>query len=322
MSNDYIELHAPVNIAGQLFNRTNESTPLFNMLGAPVTTQSREFIVGAQYTNEAAADDNAVSEVASRTAPDAVQIQPTQVTNLTQINHYAVDATYRGLSNSDELTGLNLADQSGNVPNQLDFAIANKVRKMRNDMEKTIFNGVYNKATDKTEIDETRGFRAAITTNVVAAGGIEWDVDVLGDLAEKVATGSPEQSLEGMVLVVGAKGKRQITNNVVLAYGQTTPASRTVGGANVTEILTDFGTIYVMFHRFATASEGLLLRPSIARVVGQPVPGKGNYFYEALAKDGAAERGQIYAQWGLDHGLEWFHGKVTGLATTLASAAS
>lgn len=322
MANEYIELHDPVNIAGQLFNRTNESTPLFNLLGAPVSTQSREFIVGAEYTNEAASDSNAVSEAASRTAPEAVHIQPTQVTNLTQINHYAVDATYRGLSNSDELTGLNLANQSGNVPNQLDFSIANKVRKMRNDIEKTMFNGVYNKAANKDQVDETRGFRAAITTNVVAAGGVEWNVDILGDLAEAVATGSPEQSLDGMVLVVGAKGKRQITNNVILAYGGTVPASRTVGGAAVTEVLTDFGTIYVMYHRFATASEGLLLRPSIARIVGQPVPGKGNYFYEPLAKTGAAEQGQIYAQWGLDHGLEWFHGKVTGLATTLASAAS
>lgn len=322
MANDYIELHAPVNIAGQLFSKTNVSTPIMNLLASPVTTQSREFIVGAEYSNEAASDSNAVSELASRTAPEAVQIQPTQVSNLTQINHYAVDATYRGLSNSDELTGLNLANESGNIPNQLDFAIARKVEKMRTDMEKTIFNGVYNKAASKSEIDETRGFRAAITTNVVAAGGIEWDVDVLGNLAEKVAVTAPEQTLDGMILVVGAKGKRQITNNVVLAYGQSTPASRTVGGANVTEILTDFGTLYVMFHRFATASEGLLLRPSVARVVGQPVPGKGNYFYETLAKTGASESGQIYAQWGLDHGLEWMHGKVTGLATTLASAAS
>lgn len=321
MANDYIELHAPVNIAGQLFSKTDVSTPLMNLLAPPVSVQSREFIVGAEYSNEAAADDNAVSELATRAVPEAVQIQPAQVTNLTQINHYGVDATYRGLSNADELTGLNLAGESGNIPNQLDFAIARKVEKMRSDMEKTIFNGVYNKAASKSEIDETRGFRAAITTNTVAAGGVEWNVDILGDLAEKVATG-PAGNINGMILVVGAKGKRQITNNVVLAYGQTVPASRTMGGADVTEVLTDFGTIYVMYHRFATASEGLLLRPSIARVVGQPVPGKGNYFYEDLPHAGAAEVGQIYAQWGLDHGLEWFHGKVTGLATTLASAAS
>jgi hypothetical protein len=43
-----------------------------------------------------------------------------------------------------------------------------------------------------------------------------------------------------------------------------------------------------------------------------PVPGKGYVFYEQLAKTGAAETGQIYAQLGLGYTAEEYHAKITG----------
>jgi hypothetical protein len=51
-------------------------------------------------------------------------------------------------------------------------------------------------------------------------------------------------------------------------------------------------------------------------VVTCPVPGKGNMFYEELSKTGASEKGQIYGQIGLDHGPEFMHGHISGLATS------
>ena len=55
---------------------------------------------------------------------------------------------------------------------------------------------------------------------------------------------------------------------------------------------------------------------SVVNPVALPVPGKGILFYEALSKTGAAEKGQIYGQLGIDYGPEEFHGTITGLKTT------
>ena len=58
----------------------------------------------------------------------------------------------------------------------------------------------------------------------------------------------------------------------------------------------------------------------IAPVI-QPVPGKGNFFLEQLAKTGAGESYQLFGQIGLDHGPEWYHGKFTDIATTFTAPA-
>ena len=41
--------------------------------------------------------------------------------------------------------------------------------------------------------------------------------------------------------------------------------------------------------------------------VEQPVPGKGNFFLEPLAKEGAGDKYQIFGQIGLDYGNELLH---------------
>ena len=53
--------------------------------------------------------------------------------------------------------------------------------------------------------------------------------------------------------------------------------------------------------------------------VYQPVPGKGNFFLEPLAKTGAGEKYQLFGQIGLDHGPEWYHGKFTGIAQSFTA---
>ena len=48
--------------------------------------------------------------------------------------------------------------------------------------------------------------------------------------------------------------------------------------------------------------------------VFQEVPGKGLLFIEDLAKEGAADKKQLYGQIGLAHGPAFLHGSITGLA--------
>ena len=67
------------------------------------------------------------------------------------------------------------------------------------------------------------------------------------------------------------------------------------------------------------AGTALLLNLDVISHVYQPVPGKGNFFLEPLAKTGAGEKYQLFGQLGLDHGPEWYHGKFTGIATTFTA---
>ena len=93
-------------------------------------------------------------------------------------------------------------------------------------------------------------------------------------------------------------------------------------GSNLLKYRTPFGTLYFLEggHRYQPNGTAGFYRLGICRNVLQSVPGKGNFFYEALAKTGASDSGQIFGQWGLDHGHEWMHGKITGLATTTSAS--
>jgi hypothetical protein len=305
---------APVNIAGVLFSKTDVRTPLFNMLGG-VAAGSREFLFGAEYTIGSASQP-AITEDASMTAPTPTFDQPTQAKNVTQMFHRAVSASYRKVSDSDALTGLNLAGQANNVANPLAFSIANRTAEVRNDMEFTILNGVYNLAANSAQADKTRGLNAAVTTNVVAAGDEELGPDMLIEVARKIALLSPY----GLIGVLGVLNAEQIVqlNKIITNEGQR--ASMDAAGSNLLAYRTPFGTLNFLEggHRYQANGTAGFYNLGICRNVLQGVPGKGNFFYEPLAKTGAAESGQIFGQWGLDHGPEWMHAKITGLKETTA----
>jgi hypothetical protein len=306
----------PVNVAGVLFNKTDVRTPLFNMLGG-VVTGSREFITGSEYELDTASQP-AISETESVTAPTPSFTERTQAKNVTQIFHRAVSTTYRKMSDTESLTGLNLEGLSNNVPSETAFQIANRLAEIRNDIEYTIINGEYNLATTADTIDKTRGLIAAISTNVYAAGDEELSPDMLIHIARDISTNSPY----GMSGIVGILNAEQIVqlNKIITNEGQR--ATMSDAGSNLTTYLTPFGRLNFLEggHRYMPNGTAVFAHLSSCRNVLQPVPSKGNFFYETLAKTGAAESGQLFGQWGLDYNHEWVHGKITGLKTTTSAS--
>ena len=111
-----------------------------------------------------------------------------------------------------------------------------------------------------------------------------------------------------VVLCVGSTQKQIITD--IYSYA---PTDRNVGGTNIKQLETDFGNIGIVLDRFMPQTAVLAAELSVMAPVFQPVPGKGNFFYEELAKAGASEEGQIFGQFGLDHGPAFMHGAITGL---------
>lgn len=307
---------APVNVTGLLLAKTDTRTPLFNMLGG-VAVGAREFVVGSDFELDTA-EQPAITEDASMEAPDPSYDSPTQVKNVTQMFHRSVAASYRKSSNVDALTGLHLAGQANNVSNPLAFALANRTAEIRNDIEFTILNGTYNLATTSAQADKTRGLNAAITTNVTAAGGAELGPDMIIEVARDIVARSP-YGLDGIVGILNAEQIVQL-NKIVTNEGQRIGA--TAAGSALYSYLTPFGVVNFMQggHRYQPNGTATFARLGSCRNVLQPVPGKGNFFYEPLAKTGASESGQIFGQWGFDHGHEWLHAKITGLAETTAAS--
>ena len=97
-------------------------------------------------------------------------------------------------------------------------------------------------------------------------------------------------------------------------------AYTTAYGIQVRDLILPVGTtVRLALGEFIPEGTALIINPSVIGPVEQPVPGKGNFFLEELAKTGAGTKYQIFGQIGLDHGPEWYHGKITGLSTTFTA---
>lgn len=304
-----------LNYSGMLFNKGNNRTPFSSMIGGrQKTTNHVEFVIGQEYTGGGQGSQPAISEAASLTAPGAtVTKRDNQITNVTQIFQETVGVSYGKMSNMGTLSGINIENQQPNPLTELDFQTANKIQKVNRDIEYTYINGVYSKATSDTTANKTRGMVSAIKSNTIAMGGKPlgiWDVaDMLRMIYEANAP------TEGLVLWLDAKTLFQLNGDAVQNGLTVIPAAREVNGIQLSELITPFGKVNLRLGECLPAGTALLLDFGVISPVIQPVPGKGNFFLEPLAKTGAGEKYQLFGQIGLDHGPEWYHGKFTGIST-------
>lgn len=314
MANGVAQSFGVINYSGQLFDKTNTDTPLVSNLPRR-NTNSVEFVINSIYATDAPAIPD-ISETASLTAPEPTYVTRAQETNVVQIFQYTTAVSYQKQANTGTLGGVNIAGQQNNVPDEFDFQMAVKTKKARTDLEYTLINGTYNKATSDATVNKTRGLVAAITTNVQAAASKELTFDLLNKLLRTMFKNNAPT--DGLIIMCDAVTKAQITNNWSKLPGYFLPNSRTVGGIAIDQIITDLGTLGVMVHRMIPAGTALVVNQSVLEIVEMPVPGKGNFFWEELSKTGAGQKGQLYGTAGLDYGPEWYHGKITGLSTDVA----
>ena len=308
-----------VNYAGLLYNRANTDTPFLNAISSKVSyVQSNEFITGQYYTSEEG-DIPAISETASLIAPKASFVTRQQLKNCTMIFHESVSISYRKQSNTAMLAGLNLANQNANPQNEKDFQIAQKFTKIKRSIEKTFILGKYKVATTDAENSQTRGMDEAITSNVIQAEGKALDIWLVNDLVQKIKANRGD--ISNLTLWVNTVNLNQINGNAV-EYGMKLGEAYTSAfGIQVRDLILPVGTIHIALGEFIPEGTVYAFNFDVIGPVEQPVPGKGNFFYEELAKTGAGETGQIYGQLGLDHGPDWMHGKFTGLSTEFTKPA-
>ena len=302
------------NYAGELFTASPKKTPFLSMIGGlsgGKTSDSFEFAVGQDYSLPTAGQPE-ISENASLTAPAPSHIAREQKDNTCQIFHESIDLSYAKLSQGGRLSGLNIAGQTANPKSEEDWQIEQKLIKMANDVEYTFINGVYQKATSADVAPKTRGmFELCKDVTNVKAEGAELSKALLDAFyLELVQNGA---AWDNMTMFVGATLKQQVTNIYADQFNAQMNMGEKKAGMNVVTIETDFGLINIVLDTYVP--NGSILVADIAHIapVFCPVPGKGVLFVEELAKTGADNKKQLYGQIGLDHGMAYMHGTITGL---------
>ena len=303
-----------LNYSGMLFNKGNTRTPLSSIIGGRAKiTNHVEFVTGQEYTAGGDGSQPEISETASLTAPDASVVTREQKTNVTQIFMESVGISYAKQSNMGILSGLNVVQQQENPVNELDFQVAAKVQKVNRDIEYTFINGVFNKATTDATANKTRGLIPAITTNVKAMKSKPLGLWDIADMVKMIY--GANAPTDGLCLWCDAVTLFQINADAVQNGLTVVPAAREINGISLSSVVTPIGVVYLYLGECLPAGTALLLNLNVLAPVHQPVPGKGNFFLEPLAKTGAGEKYQLFGQIGLDHGPEWYHGKFTGIST-------
>ena len=318
MADEFAMSFSVLNYSGMLFNKGNTRTPLSSIIGPKAkVTNHVEFAIGQYFTGGATTGSQPeISETSSLTAPDATVVTRAQMTNVTQIFQESVGVSYGKMSNMGTLSGLNVAGQQANPMTELDFQVARKIEKIQRDMEYTFINGAYNKAAADNQVNKTRGLVSAISSNVTAMSGASLGLWDIADMVKKIyGSNAPTDRL---CVWCDAITMFQINADAVQNGLTVVPASREINGIALSSVVTPLGIVYLYLGECLPSGTALLLNLDVIAPVYQPVPGKGNFFLEQLAKTGAGEKYQLFGQVGLDHGPEWYHGKWTGIATTFS----
>jgi hypothetical protein len=242
------------------------------------------------------------------------------VTNVLEIHQEAIEITYTKLAATGQFnsTGSNHPGSVGiagpnPVMDEYTWQVRQALVQIARDVETTFINGTFQNPATNASARKTRGILAAISTNAIAAAGATLDRDLILDLLQMVwAAGGIMQSQTAAIMCNGYQ-KRQLTKifNTDSNYRET---SRTIGGVNVTTIITDFGELNVMLNRYMPTDTVAVVSLEQCQPCFLLVPDKGFLFVEPLATTGSAQKAQVYGEIGLEYGNELAHGKITGLA--------
>lgn len=310
------------NYAGLLFRKGNAAVPFSSLIGAPETTNHNEFSCGTYFDTEDG-EQPEISEKASLTAPDAKSTGRTQTTNVTQIFQEKVSISYAKMSDMGTLSGINVANAVANPSDERAFQIARRMDKIAKDIEYSFVRGTYQKATSSDVAAKTMGIMEAIKTNVINVGTAETPAALTYWTLAKalVALRDAGADVSKAVFIGSAAAILQLNKDA--AENQYRQDTITEMGLDLQRVVTPLGTIKVALvdtlnaKKAETYNNGAIVIPELIHPVYQPVPGKGNFFYEELAKTGAAESGQIFGQVGLDFGPEYYYAKLQYISNDL-----
>lgn len=317
MNNGNALLTNTPNFLGMLFNSNVKKTQFLTAIGGTdganaLITTNPEFPLSVNYSLSDPSQP-AISENASVGAINPTYFGLTQGKNVIQI--FTEDVVVSNLREraTGRLSGINTAGEMPEETSELALQVALHLEKMKRDMNYTALNGVYSDEglTDSSKVLKTRGILAGITTNVVekTISTVEDFKDAVLELIKKVYD---KGMFDTPTLVVNSTDKVYLSKAFVQTNLTQVDADRFTAGVGVNEIVTDFGkSVYVIVDN--DVPEKTILLADLAYV--KPVFTRDVETGEVISVKAAPQRNgnavNIYAEFGLDYGAEFNHGKLT-----------
>lgn len=296
------------NYAGELFTASREQTPFLSMIGGlngAKVSNSLNFPISSQYTLTGVSFP-AITEAAAAAAPPAPKnFTRGQTYNSVQIFQEGVSISYVKKATMGQMSGLNIAGAVNPVTNEKDFQITRSLEKMARDVDYCFLHGTKVDYADHDTVFTTEGIVTAITSSTTALGAALTKPLFQAALVDAYSNGA---KFIRPVIFCGAYNKTKFSD----IYGYA-PTDRNVGGVNIKQIETDFGTFGIVIEPHLAAGTILVADLAVCSPVFCPIDGKPALFYEDLAKTGAAENGQLFGLIGLDYGPEWMHFTLTNI---------
>lgn len=297
------------NYTGELFTADAINTPFLTMIGGLTggqQTDNFEFPTSSEYDHETIVQET-ITENESIAGVTPVNFTRDQTKNVTQIFQEEVILSYVKMANQGRLTGINTVNAANAVASEKDWQIAKHLESIARKVEWHFLQGTYAISTTSDTPNQTRGMIEACSVNTVAAGSAALTKKLVDELMLEMFTNGAQ--FRNMVAFMGGYQYQALTD--LYAYA---PEDRNVGGTAIKQLITGYGNIGIAPpHRMMPTGTILFAEMSVIAPVFQPVPGKGNMFYEDYGTTGAAVAGQLFGMIGLNHGPRFMHGTLTGL---------
>ena len=303
------------NYTGELFQVSPADTPFLSLIGglnSYLTCESTEFEWQTVDLRSTSAGNTVVEGAA---APTANEQSRSNVTNVVEIHHSAVNISYTKQAARQLKSGTNNAERNP-IEVELMFQVMQELKAMAVDIEKSFLNGTYQKPGNNATARKSRGIISAIATNVNANGGTPRAISksiVDTTLSTMFSNGSPlNQSTT--VFMTGPAQKIALSNLYATATLSQPTLSRTLGGFALDTIVTDFGVFPVLLNRWMPTGKVAVVDLDVCSPVFLEIPDKGTLFVEPLARTGANTQYQMYGEVGLKYGPETYHGLISDLS--------
>lgn len=309
------------NYHGDLFTITPTETPFLSAIGGlngAVPTGAKIF-EWQTVDRRSSSANNAALEGAN--APTAAERSRSNVTNVVEIHHSAVEVSYTKQAATAQRDGSNLALVDGAVMDELNSQIDAELESMAVDVEQSFLSGVFQNPANNATARQTRGILTAITTNVNANGGVPRALSkaIIDSTLTTAFNNGARLPQATTVLMMGPAQKVALSNLYAAATLNQPTMTRNVGGVAVDTLVTDFGVFGVMLNRWMPAGQVAIVDLSVCRPRFLEIPDdnggfKGLLFAEPLAKVGSAWKWQLYGEIGLQYGPETYHAIIKDLS--------
>lgn len=320
--NSYANTINDPNFLGMLYESNIRKTQFLSAIAGQngertMITKNPKFSTSVQYSLDLP-HQPAISENESMGEPNPSFFPLSQRYNVTQIFQLDTGIS-RMRERSDGLSSISSLSKTDDNVSEIARQIEFQIRNMSRQINYTAINGVYNESgiTSADMPLQTRGILEAIETNIIDGINLatpEKIKEIVDYLFKKVYdTGMFSKPM----LVVNSTNKIKITNAYNEANVVQVPGNRFVAGINVSSIITNFSNegVYVIIDNDMPDDVVLLcdidyVRPVFSKekngelILVHPLSKRGGNLYE------------IYAEFGLDHGPEAYHGKIINFGVT------